>query len=109
MTLPFSRDKWLQNAADETGNGETLNVVALERVAFQVTGTFVGTVTFEATVDGANWDALEVTDLSDSTSLATTATAPGIFVANCKGLAQVRAQVSAYTSGAISVYALASA
>lgn len=107
MSLPFARDAKLQDAADATGNGESLNVAALERVAFQVSGTFEATVTFEGTVDGANWVAMEVAAIGDSTSKATTATAAGVFFAECKGLSAVRARVSAFVSGAVNVYAMA--
>src|SRR5512136_1082752 len=44
-----------QSAAGATGNGTALDCAGLEVVACQVTGTFVGTVTWEGTVDGTNF------------------------------------------------------
>jgi hypothetical protein len=96
----------LQVAATAVGNGLPLNVLRESTVAFQVSGTFVGTVTFEGTVDGVNWASLPVVSMAGGTST-TTATAPGIYIAACAGLLLVRARVSAYTSGAISVSAQA--
>lgn len=101
----------LQSAAAATGNGAAITLTdpdngALGTLTMQVSGTFVGTVTFEGTVDGSNWIALLCTNVNAGTT-ATTATAVGIFRVDCSGLAQVRARVSAYTSGAITVTATA--
>jgi hypothetical protein len=102
MPKPFSKDLQLQNAADETGNGETFFVDHMGTLALQVSGTFEGTVTFEATLDGVNWVSLQMRSVTDG-SIVTTATAPGIFVAAVAGLTAVRARISAYTSGSITV------
>ncbi len=98
----------MQNAAVATGNGTPLYTADAESgtyavVALQVTGTFVGTVTFECTIDGANWVPLEMKSIGASVTVATSATAPGIWVATVLGLSQVRARVSAYTSGSVTV------
>lgn len=98
----------MQSAAAATGNGTAITVAepgegAMEQIVCQVSGTFVGTVTFEGTVDGTNWVAIGMTSLADNSSVATTATAPILVKCNLKGLTQVRARVSAYTSGAITV------
>src|SRR5215831_12279482 len=47
-----AKDTTLQNAAVATGNGTIMSVGGLPFIAVQVTGTFVGTVTFEGTVNG---------------------------------------------------------
>lgn len=98
----------LQAAAAAEGNGTVLDLSDMSlgpasHVALQVTGTFVGTVTFEGSVDGTNFAAVHVTD-SGGTAAAT-ATAAGIFQADVRGLDKLRARVSAYTSGAITVTA----
>jgi len=79
----------------------------LASLVMQVVGTFVGTVTFEATVDQTNWVAIQAVNLNDG-SAATTATAPGLYACRVVGLKQVRARISAYTSGSITVAAFAS-
>lgn len=101
----------LQNAAGATGDGTPLSAAGCSSVALQLTGTFVGTVTFEGTVNGADWVAVAVADLASTTrARATTATAPGLFLLDgVGGLQQVRARVSAWTSGTITVVANASA
>ena len=98
----------LQYAASATGNGTTLDVAGLATVAFQVLGTFTATVTFEATIDGATWVALQAFPSTGSTAV-TTATAPGIWIAPCAGFSLVRARVT-WTSGtSVTVLAAASA
>lgn len=68
-------------------------------VAIQIQGTFVGTVSFEGSVDGATFVALGLTPIGTTTP-ATSATTTGVWSGvNVGGLAQVRARMSAYTSG----------
>lgn len=71
--------------------------------AWQITGTFTATVTFEGTVDGATWVAVAVVPVGGTRTLATTATAPGLWQMNTAGLVSVRARCSAFTSGTIVV------
>ena len=97
----------LQSAAGATGNGTVFQVDGCRSAMFQVSGTFVGTVTFEATVDGTNWVTYALGDISSTSRVhATSQTTPGIYVADdLAGLMAVRARISAYTSGAITVVA----
>lgn len=67
-------------------------------VGIQITGTFSATITFEATVDGTNYVALNCTP-SNSGTAASTATAVGAFTVSSGGYAAIRARCSAYTSG----------
>lgn len=95
----------LQNAAAATGNGTAVDFKGYKHIAFDVTGTFVGTVTFEGTVDDSNWVAIGVLPQTSATTPVTTATTPGMFglPQYMAPLSQVRARVSAWTSGAITV------
>jgi hypothetical protein len=68
----------------------------------QVTGITTATITWEGTVDGTNWVAIQAVDLGTGTA-ATTATANGIYRINCTGLVEVRARISAHTTGTIYV------
>ena len=64
-------------------------------------GTFVATIAFQGTVDGANWFALGAVPVgagANATPVSTT-TAPGAWFVLCAGLAQIRVLASAYTSG----------
>lgn len=102
-TLGRARIEVIQNAATATGNGNSLTVLEAAEGsyvagAFQVTGTFSATVTFECTVDGTNWVAMECTNSDDSTDVATTTTAAGVWKFSCLGYKAVRARVT-WTSG----------
>lgn len=63
------------------------------------------TVTFEGTVNGNDWETLQVTKLDDGTTV-TTAAADGIFRADAAGLLKVRARASTVTGGSVVVDAL---
>lgn len=67
-------------------------------VGFQLAGIWAGTVTFEATLDGVNWVAVNADPVPTGTA-ATTAAANGIYVVPCSGFSQVRARLSTATSG----------
>jgi hypothetical protein len=67
-------------------------------VAVQVTGTFSATITFEATVDGTNYVAFNMTPSNSGTD-ASTATAAGAFSKVTGGYSAFRARCSTYSSG----------
>lgn len=69
-------------------------------VGIQLTGTWAGTVTFEATIDGLTWVAFNLVP-SNSATAASTTTANGAWSANCAGYASVRARFSTATSGTV--------
>jgi hypothetical protein len=71
--------------------------------SFQISGVFVGTVTFEQSNDNATWVTMPVLSASSAGSApTTTATAPDLFDFE-SAAAFVRARVSAYTSGTVTV------
>jgi hypothetical protein len=72
---------------------------------FQITGTFSGTIVFEATVDGANWVTYALSDISTAARThATSQTTAGIYMADdLAGLMAIRARVSVWASGSITV------
>lgn len=105
--------KVMQSAAVATGNGTAIDCVsptygALTTLTAQVTGITTATITWEATIDGTNWVAIQATNLNDGTE-ATTATANGLYRVVCLGLVKVRARISAWTSGTIYVTGVACA
>lgn len=71
--------------------------------AVQLTGTWSGTVTFEATVDGTTWVATQMYPSTSLTtaSLTSTATANGVFVNAAGAYAGLRARFSTATSGSV--------
>lgn len=97
----------MQNAAVATGNGTTMECTGATRGAMtvltmQVQGITTATITFEATIDGSNWVAVQATNLNTG-SVSTTATADGLHRITVLGLVSVRARISAYTTGTITV------
>ena len=71
--------------------------------AIQVSGTFAGTITFEASSDfGQVWTAVAVSNAATSV-LGTTTTAVGMFLLANAGYTHVRAKMTSYTSGTASV------
>jgi len=67
-------------------------------VGIQITGTLSATISFEATVDNANWVALNCIP-SNSATPASSSTAVGVWTVNAGGYTSIRARCSAYTSG----------
>jgi hypothetical protein len=72
---------------------------------FQITGTWSGTITFEASADGTNWFATAVKNTSEvnATTLVTTRTTNGISQIYIGGIPYVRARMSTYTSGTANI------
>lgn len=93
----------LQNAATADGNGAAATVGGNGVAAFQVTGITTATVTFQGTVDGTNWVDLLAYNVTDG-SVGISTVANGVFVAMVAGLQQVRAPISGYAAGTITVY-----
>lgn len=67
--------------------GASVSTVAMGAKMIQLTGTFVGTVQFQGSLDGVTW-------VSEGAAL----TAPGAYEVT-KRWAYMRANVTAYTSG----------
>lgn len=90
------------NAASATANGTALDVteaqdLAFDVAAFQLSGTYSATVTFEGTVDGSNWVSVPFVN-GASGVVATTATANGVYRGFVAGFTQIRARLT-WTSG----------
>jgi hypothetical protein len=98
----------LQNAVGATGNGAMIPVDRFSAVALDVTITGVATVTFEGSAAGGVATAIVCVAASDATRARVTSTAvTGLFQCNTAGLVGVRARVSAFTNGTITVFARA--
>lgn len=84
------------------GQDVRLGLAGMGGVAIQIQGTFTGTITFEATVQGQAFAPFRVVP-SDSSTAVTTATAPGLWTGSTVGYLVVRARMSAFTSGQATV------
>jgi len=84
-----------------------ISMPAVGSLAFQITGTFSATITFEASVNGADFVAVPATNLN-SGAKATTATATGIYIVHAPGARYIRARCSTFVSGPVVVFGNAS-
>ena len=88
----------LNAAVTATVSGKTGVEVELD-----ASGTLIGTIIFEATIDGTNWYGVPITLSTGETILTYTSASASASIrgayANVAGEASVRARVSAYTSG----------
>ena len=79
-----------------------LTLAGAANVAWQLTGTWVGTVSFEASNDNTNWVAIWAYQAGTGT-IVQDSTVNGVFRNTTAGFAYVRARCSAYSSGTIVV------
>lgn len=97
--------KVLQNAVGATANGQTLDCASYSVAGLQVTGSFSGTITWEVSNDGGTtWVGILAAPTTTGSG-ALTATTPGIYVVDVSAIEKLRARVSTYASGAITVTA----
>lgn len=97
----------LHTAAVALADGLSMAPITLTQGHFnkfiaQVKGITTATITWECTVDGTNWVGLLMRPTTSDTA-ALTATADGIYRGDVTGLFAVRARISAWTEGAITV------
>ena len=93
----------LQDAASANGDGEDLDVDGYETGTFQVTANpLSATITFQATGTGGTFYPIECTKLEDGTTVTST-TVAGLFRFNCKGIKAVKAPITNYVAGTITV------
>jgi hypothetical protein len=75
-----------------------LSVTGVGGAAVQITGTYSGTLSFEGSVDGVTFTALNLTPIA-STTPATSTTSTGVWSGGVGGLTVVRVRMSSYASG----------
>ncbi len=95
----------LQNASAGNGNGTAINTSGYGTCLLSVTGSLGGgtTINFESSADnGTTWVSILGTQVG-STTTATSTTSTGDWVFSCAAQSQVRARISSYGSGTITV------
>ena len=98
MTAPPDRETL--SAADDVTEWRNADSSVAGYVTFQISGTWVGTITFQGYVrDSALPVAVVAEQMSTDGTKATTTTANGIFRVDASALGGVRCKMSAYTSG----------
>ena len=100
-------EEQMQLNAVAQGGGTEIVTTGYSTLVMSVTGTFVATIMWEARLGAADWGAVRVTPEATGTPAVATATT-GLFRYDCAGVNAVRALISAYTSGSISVFGQAS-
>lgn len=102
----------LNNSLSALNATAEINTNGFSTVSVQVTGTFVGTNYFEATIDGTNWTAIYMILTSGMAPItnASNAYASGtIFTGKVNGYTKFRVRMAAYTSGTAVVSIVAAA
>ena len=91
----------MDTVEDTAGVAEGSNAYA-SQVVYQIYGTWSGTITFEATINGDDWIAVKVKPL-DTGTMATTTSDSGLFRVDASGLVSTRCRFSTDTSGTVEV------
>lgn len=100
LTVVTTTNKTATGSLTATGSVTINPVNGCGSATLQITGTWVATVQFEATTDGTNF--FSINGIVPTTGArATSTTANGQWVLPVAGYEQVRARVSAFTSGTV--------
>lgn len=106
MPVEWSDEHALHSAAQATGNGNILDLKGMHgTLILQVTGTFSGTIVPKVSNDDVNY--VERLAIDGKTGIPSySITAPGIYTIDVIGIKKFKAEITAYTSGSITVTAL---
>jgi len=91
----------MQNAVTANGNGTLLNVNEYATAVLEVRGTFSATINFECSIDDTNWYSIVATK-NDGT-ISSSCTTVGLYEIKVAAWKSIRARVSGYVSGSITV------
>lgn len=92
----------MQNASTTTGNGTVLNVSGMGTAICHVSGTFIGTIVFEGSLNNSVFGAIDAQNITGGL-ITSSVTSAGFYKIPCNGIKYIRARISAYSSGAITV------
>lgn len=100
----------LQNAASGNITGSTLSLLGNVTIAFTITmSNFTGTVTFQGSEDGTNFNPLFLspinTGIIGTTAVGAATTSITVYQGSCAGLQIVRAPISGYGGGSVTITA----
>jgi len=91
----------MQNAVTANGNGTLLNVNEYATAVLEVRGTFSATINFESSIDDTNWYPVLATK-NDGT-ISSSCTTVGLYEIKVAAWKSIRARVSGYVSGNVTV------
>jgi len=98
--LPASVPELTASGSLTATGSVTMTLASHSQAAVQVTGTWVGTLQFEGSVDGTNFFSIPSV-VPTTGAVVTSATANGQWLIPCAGYKQIRTRCSAFTSGTI--------
>jgi len=98
----YAENHTFHSAAVGNGNGTALTVTGYAGVGVQVEGITTATVTFQGTIDGSTYYAVEALNYNDG-SKATNTTADGLFIVPTAGMDKMRCVISGYSAGTITI------
>lgn len=94
--------KYLKKTISQNADAAIIDVQGLSLLAINITGTFVGTLIFEYTINNTDWYTLSANVIGSATK-ETGATAAGKWIVSVAGFLKVKVRCSAFTSGSILV------
>lgn len=99
------KTRTLQNAAATDQDGVEESTTGYTTAVIQLSGTFDAIVNFEWSVDGVNFEPLECVSVADRNNRGSTAIAQSGWRCNLIGMNKLRARISNYVSGNVTVTA----
>lgn len=97
-----------QNAATAIGNGTAPDISGYNEVTLNIDLTGTATITIEQSMDNVLWYALQGATTQNVGQMSSTFSVDAIVRLNTAGLKYIRARISAYTSGTVTVTGLGS-
>jgi len=91
----------MQNAVTANGNGTTLNVNEYATAVLEIRGTFSATINFECSIDGTNWYPVLAT--KNDGIISSSCSTAGLYEIKVAAWKSIRARVSGYVSGNVTV------
>jgi hypothetical protein len=101
------KDTIINRNIDKVGETVLLSAVGLSSCGIQISGTWVGALEFEGTVDGINWTQARAVQFGGTLVGGTVVN--GLFFAQVGGLLRFRIRASAWTNGTATIYLEATA
>lgn len=103
-TQPVTQvDRTASGSITANGQSVTLSGVGMSNVGVFITGTWVGTLQFEGTINATDWFSLAAYPIGSNAAGVTSTTANGQWRLLSSGVAQVRVRSSAWTSGTATI------
>ena len=91
----------MQNAVTANGNGTTLNVNEYATAVLEIRGTFSATINFECSIDDTNWYPVLAT--KNDGIISSSCSTAGLYEIKVAAWKSIRARVSGYVSGNVTV------